>query len=187
LKKEVLKTFSSIRFEPPPQPLLGKEGQQKSLPLPRGGQSLPSNDSIEGGVISVELHIYFASIILKEKQIMDRNYQKTFFRVVITALLAAGLGMLAGCGGGGGGGAVNPGPTLKSGDVVWVQTVDPTVTYDDEIYGVAVDGAAVYAVGFDSKTTPTYDDQWRIEKRNLTNGALVSSFGSSGVVVKAPG
>jgi hypothetical protein len=116
---------------------------------------------------------------------MNRINQKTFFHLTVMTLLVAGLGLLAGCGGGGGGGTVNPPPPPKSGDVVWTQTVDPTPSEVDEIYGVAVDGAAVYAVGYDSNTVEI-DDQWRIEKRNLTNGITDSLFGTSGVVITNP-
>jgi len=75
--------------------------------------------------------------------------------------------------------------TMKSGDVAWSRTVDPTVSQPDEIYGVAVDGTAVYAVGYDSNTL-NFDDQWRIEKRSLSDGSLVSSFGSAGVITSNP-
>ena len=76
--------------------------------------------------------------------------------------------------------------TKGSGERVWAQTIEPTAAWDDEIYGVAVNGAALYAVGFDSNTAPTFDDQWRIEKRGLGDGSLVTSFGTAGVVVSNP-
>jgi len=75
--------------------------------------------------------------------------------------------------------------TKKSGERVWAQTVDPSVSFDDEVYGVAVDANALYAVGFDSGTVK-FDDQWRIEKRDLVNGDLMPSFGTAGVIVTNP-
>lgn len=124
-------------------------------------------------------------IILKEKQIMNRNDKKRSFRIAGMALLFAGVVMFAGCGGGGGGGAA-PVPPLKSGDVVWTHTVNPSAAYDDEVYGVAVDSTALYAVGFDSSTL-LFDDQWRIEKRDLSDGALLTTFASpTGVIVSNP-
>ncbi|MEK6742898.1 MAG: hypothetical protein AABZ15_04785 [Nitrospirota bacterium] len=75
--------------------------------------------------------------------------------------------------------------TKKSGELVWAQTVNPSVGFDDEVYGVAVDANALYAVGYDSDTEK-FDDQWRMEKRDLTNGNLMTSFGTAGAVVSNP-
>lgn len=46
------------------------------------------------------------------------------------------------------------------------------------VYNMAADENYLYLVGTDSSM-----DQWRIEKRFLSNGSLVSSFGSNGVVL----
>lgn len=59
-----------------------------------------------------------------------------------------------------------------------VVTSDPSADMD-QAYGVAVDATGVYIVGYD-RSPP--DPKWRIEKRSLTNGALISSFGTGGVV-----
>jgi len=117
---------------------------------------------------------------------MGRNHGELFMCILIAIFLIASLGSVSSCGGGGGGSNTPPPVVLKSGEVVWTQTVDPTVSQPDEIYGVAVDGTAVYAVGYDSNTIPNNDDQWRIEKRGLDNGTLISSFGSSGVITTNP-
>lgn len=54
-------------------------------------------------------------------------------------------------------------------DLIWVQTSDPSV-WADMAYGVAIDETGIYVVGWDY--TPG-DWQWRIEKRNLSNGVLI--------------
>ena len=54
---------------------------------------------------------------------------------------------------------------------------------DDGANAVVTDGTALYIGGYDS--TPG-NNQWRIEKRSLTNGALVTTFGASGVVTNDP-
>lgn len=56
--------------------------------------------------------------------------------------------------------------------------------YNDAAKAVAIDTTGMYITGTDG-TLPA-SSRWRIEKRNLTTGALVSSFGSGGVVVNAP-
>ena len=116
---------------------------------------------------------------------MNRINQKTYFHVTAMTLLVVGLGMLAGCGGGGGG-TVNPPPPPKSGDVVWSRTNDPSLI-DDQSFGMAISGTNMYVVGYDSNTTEG-DDQWHIEKRTLSDGSLVASFGTTtpGIVVSNP-
>ena len=76
--------------------------------------------------------------------------------------------------------------TKKSGDVAWSQMNDPSFI-DDQSYGMAISGANMYVVGYDSNTTEG-DDQWHIEKRTLHDGSLVASFGTTtpGVVVNNP-
>jgi len=53
----------------------------------------------------------------------------------------------------------------------------------DYAYALAVDPSYLYVAGFDSIPG---DQQWRIEKRDLTTGSLVTAFGMNGVVVSNP-
>jgi hypothetical protein len=53
----------------------------------------------------------------------------------------------------------------------------------DWAYAIAIDSTAMYIVGYDS--SPGHY-QWRIEKRNLTDGSLVTAFGTGGVVTGNP-
>jgi hypothetical protein len=89
---------------------------------------------------------------------------------------------------------VNPGqppeltPPLSSGALVLAfgtggaVTVNPSTDYD-AAQGVAIDSTAMYVVGYDSSPG---NHQWRIEKRSLTDGSLVSGFGTGGVVTSNP-
>ena len=63
-----------------------------------------------------------------------------------------------------------------------VVTVNPS-TGSDAAQGIAIDSTAMYVVGYDSSPG---NDQWRIEKRSLTDGSLVSGFGTGGVVTNNP-
>jgi len=58
---------------------------------------------------------------------------------------------------------------LKDGSLVWVQTSNPSHG-DDWVWDVVADDSGVYAVGEDLSQG---DEQWRIEKRTLTDGSLV--------------
>lgn len=60
-----------------------------------------------------------------------------------------------------------------TGNVIWAQTTDPS-NNDDQIYGITKDASGIYIVGFDG-STGFGDEQWRIEKRSLTTGALIWS------------
>ena len=52
-------------------------------------------------------------------------------------------------------------------------------------YSVAIDSTYMYVAGYDrSLISGSY--QWRIEKRNLSNGALVTSFDGDGIVTSDP-
>ena len=53
----------------------------------------------------------------------------------------------------------------------------------DIAYAIAIDSEAIYVAGSDE--TPG-NPQWRIEKRNLTDGSLVKGFGRGGVVTSNP-
>ncbi len=69
-----------------------------------------------------------------------------------------------------------------TGAQVWSQLSDPS-SGSDIARAVAVDASGVYIGGSDN--TPG-NEQWRIEKRNLTTGALIAAFGGSGAVVSNP-
>lgn len=53
----------------------------------------------------------------------------------------------------------------------------------DRIQAMAIDSASMYLAGYDSIG---YDNEWRIEKRNLTDGALVTAFDTDGVITTDP-
>jgi predicted esterase YcpF (UPF0227 family) len=63
-----------------------------------------------------------------------------------------------------------------------VVTDNPS-TGHDYAYAIAIDSTAMYVVGNDYSLG---NGQWRIEKRNLTDGSLVSGFGTGGVVTSNP-
>ena len=58
-------------------------------------------------------------------------------------------------------------------------------TTDDTARGIAIDSAAMYVIGWDENSGLT-DQEWRIEKRSLTDGSLVQGFGTGGVVTSNP-
>ncbi len=62
---------------------------------------------------------------------------------------------------------------------------DPSAGYD-LAQAVAISGTSLYVVGDDEGGIgDSY--QWRIEKRDVTTGALVTTFGTGGVVTSEPG
>lgn len=65
-----------------------------------------------------------------------------------------------------------------------VLQVNPSAN-NDQITDMALDGAGgfIYFTGYDSTSA---DMRWRIEKRERSSGALVTAFGSSGVVTSNP-
>jgi len=63
-----------------------------------------------------------------------------------------------------------------------VVTVNPS-TGSDAAQGIAIDFTAMYVVGCDYSPG---NEQWRIEKRSLTDGSLVSGFGTGGVATNNP-
>lgn len=65
---------------------------------------------------------------------------------------------------------------------VWTQTINPSVG-NDNAFAIALDATGVYVSGMDDVPG---DRQWRIEKRDLSSGALIGSFGTSGVVTSNP-
>lgn len=66
--------------------------------------------------------------------------------------------------------------TASSG--VWSTASNPSSSFD-EILGMARDSSSLYLVGYDSKAGYL---GWRIEKRNISDGTLVSAFGIAGVI-----
>jgi len=79
-------------------------------------------------------------------------------------------------------------PSFRSGDLIQgfgregVVTHGPSFSTDFPI-AVATDSRFMYVAGFDSDPG---NAQWRIEKRRLRDGELVSEFGTGGVVVNNP-
>jgi len=59
---------------------------------------------------------------------------------------------------------------------------NPT-TGADVAYSVAIDSTAMYVIGYDSSPE---NNQWRVEKRSLVDGSLVTGFGTGGVATSDP-
>lgn len=74
--------------------------------------------------------------------------------------------------------------TISSGANVWAQTNNPNGA-DAEVYAIAADADNIYLAGYNSAAS-SVNDQWRIEKRKISDGSLVNGFGSNGVVVTNP-
>ncbi len=66
---------------------------------------------------------------------------------------------------------------LSAGTIIWTQTTNPSTSFDIA-WGVAVDSTGVYVVGFDD-TLGGVNRQWRIEKRDLSTGAIIWTHTSS--------
>ncbi len=58
---------------------------------------------------------------------------------------------------------------LNDGSLVWAQVSNPSAG-EDWAWGVAVDSSGIYVVGYDSVPG---DLEWRIEKRNITDGEII--------------
>jgi hypothetical protein len=75
---------------------------------------------------------------------------------------------------------------LNTGALTWsVSEPISTASNGDIALGVAVDGSGVYVVGYDTNTgcgNLSASSEWRIEKRDLTTGGLIGTFGSSGAI-----
>ena len=54
-------------------------------------------------------------------------------------------------------------------------------TSDEEIFAIVTDASGIYLVG-DEWFSGGSDFQWRIEKRDLSTGALITTFGTSGII-----
>lgn len=65
-----------------------------------------------------------------------------------------------------------------------VVTTNPGPGFDDP-RAVALDSTAMYVAGYDS-SLGAMNRQWRVEKRDLTTGALIFAFGIMGVVTSNP-
>ncbi|MDI6788622.1 MAG: hypothetical protein QME51_09650, partial [Planctomycetota bacterium] len=77
---------------------------------------------------------------------------------------------------------------LSNGALVTSFGTSGVVTYNpstgpDEARGIAIGSSYMYVVGFDNTLA---NSRWNIQKRSLSNGALVTSFGTSGVVTTNP-
>ena len=72
---------------------------------------------------------------------------------------------------------------LTDGSIIWEETSDPSPASEMPL-GVSVDDTGIYVVGYDQ--SPSSGIQWRIEKRSLTDGSLIPSFGTGGVATSHP-
>jgi hypothetical protein len=73
-------------------------------------------------------------------------------------------------------------PSFGSGGVL---IVDPTIS-TDTLTSVSIDNQYIYLIGNQSIGCTVGNTCWRVEKRDITTGALVEAFGSSGVVQSDP-
>ncbi len=60
---------------------------------------------------------------------------------------------------------------------------NPSAPGADRIHAIATDGTSMYVAGYDSSGI---DNRWRLEKRNLSDGDLVTAFGVSGATTSDP-
>ncbi|MDD5145469.1 MAG: PKD domain-containing protein [Candidatus Pacebacteria bacterium] len=78
-------------------------------------------------------------------------------------------------------------------ELIWeqVENIVGGKQNDEAPYGAVVDNTYLYLVGSDFNTPYTYDSQWRVEKRDKSNGSLVSfkviNFLDSGLTDLAAG
>jgi hypothetical protein len=108
--------------------------------------------------------------------IRTRFNARSFILIAMSILLCAGI---AGC-------EADPGASVPGFGTGGVVISDPS-TGSDEAHSIAIDSTAMYVVGHDDSPEEWYDCQWRIEKRTLADGSLVTEFGSGGVVTSNPG
>ncbi|MBL8030733.1 MAG: hypothetical protein JNK33_00185, partial [Candidatus Doudnabacteria bacterium] len=64
-----------------------------------------------------------------------------------------------------------------------VVTADLTVN-SDQAQAITQDGTYLYVAGYEGTGAANFN--WRVEKRNMSDGALVTAFGNSGVATSAP-
>ncbi|MGA2462720.1 MAG: choice-of-anchor U domain-containing protein [Candidatus Bathyarchaeia archaeon] len=64
--------------------------------------------------------------------------------------------------------------SLTTGAIIWFESewISSGLSGNDDTSGVAVDGSGVYVVGSDENTVGNIDE-WRVEKRSLTTGAII--------------
>ena len=80
--------------------------------------------------------------------------------------------------------------SLVSGDLIadfgvnGVIQINPSANNDSPA-GIALDNDSVYVIGSDLFFSST-DSQWRIEKRDIITGALISDFGTNGIITNNP-
>ncbi|MDP2930376.1 MAG: hypothetical protein Q8N56_02085 [bacterium] len=60
---------------------------------------------------------------------------------------------------------------------------NPSRPYADRIQAMTMDSTYMYVAGYDSIGI---DNEWRMEKRNLSDGALVTAFDTDGIVTNDP-
>src|SRR3989344_3042575 len=72
-----------------------------------------------------------------------------------------------------------------NGSSIWVQTSNPSSQTAEYAYAIAVDSTGFYVAGSDLSLGSS-NAQWRVEKRNLTDGNLITSFGTNGVATSNP-
>jgi hypothetical protein len=73
---------------------------------------------------------------------------------------------------------------LTDGSLIWEQTSNPS-NGTDEPRGIGVDNSGIYVVGFDY-SQGDHDRQWQIQKRDVLDGSLISTFGIEGIVTSNP-
>jgi hypothetical protein len=73
-------------------------------------------------------------------------------------------------------------PTFGTGGVQWS---DPT-TGSDQLNDMAIDSSNIYTAGYQTGGCALFQECWRIEKRNIGTGALVTAFDTDGIVQSDP-
>src|SRR3989344_2420291 len=71
---------------------------------------------------------------------------------------------------------------VSDGSIVWTITSDPHSTCNDISYAIAVDSTGIYVAGQANAAGACGYYRWRVEKRSLTDGSLITSFGTNGIV-----
>ncbi|MBI4711963.1 MAG: hypothetical protein HY762_01450 [Planctomycetes bacterium] len=79
---------------------------------------------------------------------------------------------------------LSDGALVAAFDTDGIVTSNPS-TSTDRANAIVIDASSMYVAGIDSSSGPN-DTQWRIEKRNLSDGALDAGFGTGGVRTSDP-
>ncbi len=79
---------------------------------------------------------------------------------------------------------LSDGALVSAFDTDGIVNSDPSINAD-AIYAMAIDSAYIYVAGYDGVVAST-NFQWRIEKRDITTGALVTAFDTDGAVQVNP-